>query len=220
LPERRLKIDDAMRVRENALEFYRTSAATPRRHIRLMTPPTTVASNYPACPFVRRAVRIGGLGKRELLAEIQKGGIELNEAGLALITHNKFTTSEFTATLETVEITVANLGFAQGATIAEILEAAVQCGLSLCPLELGPHLRLQYLDQPEGHIGQPISQHRAPPGSITIASYQISEDDDIPKGFYLRRIDGVLWLRGYRSGPDHIWSLEDHFVFAVSPNAA
>src|SRR6476661_5482475 len=33
----------------------------------------------------------------------------------------------------------------------------------------------------------------------------------------LRRIDGVLWLRGYRFRPEHIWSAGDHFVFTVSP---
>jgi hypothetical protein len=36
----------------------------------------------------------------------------------------------------------------------------------------------------------------------------------------LRRIDGVLWLRGYRSGPEHIWNQDDHFVFTASPTAA
>jgi hypothetical protein len=160
------------------------------------------------------------MGKGELLAAIQNGGIELNEAGRALFAHGGFTTSEATSILETVEITVANLGLAQGATMARICESAVQLGLSLCPLELAPHLRLQYLDQPEGHIGHPLSQHRAPPGSLTIVSDQIAKDDNIPKGFYLRRINGVLWLRGYRSGPDHVWGPEDCLVFAVSLNAA
>jgi hypothetical protein len=32
-------------------------------------------------------------------------------------------------------------------------------------------------------------------------------------GFYLRRIQGVLWLRGYRSALEHIWSADDRFVF-------
>ena len=163
-----------------------------------------------------RSVRIGGLGRLELLTELQKSGIELNPAGLELFANDKFTTSEVNAILETVEITVDSLGFPQGTTINKICERAVQLGISLCPLELGPHLRLQYGDQPEGQLGHPPTQGRAPPGSLTIASPCISGDDDIPKGFYLRRIDGVLWLRGYRSGPEHIWSPEDHFVFVNS----
>ena len=97
--------------------------------------------------------------------------------------------------------------------LPSFMQRSAELGLSLCPLELAPHLRLQYLDQPEGYSGHPPSQHRAPPGSITVASAQLSEDDDLPKGFYLRRIEGVLWLRGYRCGAEHIWSPEDHFVF-------
>jgi hypothetical protein len=84
----------------------------------------------------------------------------------------------------------------------------------LCPLELGPHLRLQFTDQPEGSLGQPVSQNCAPPGSLTVASAPLAQDDETPKGFYLRRIEGVLWLRGYRSWPGHIWSPQDMFVFS------
>jgi hypothetical protein len=185
----------------------------------MTTTPAETPLTYRDHPHVVRSVRIGGMNRLELLAELQRNNVELNQSGLELFTNNKFTTSEVTSILETVEITVANLGFPQGAMIDRVCERAVQLGMSLCPLELGPHLRLQYRDQPEGHVGHPPSQHRAPPGSLTIASPQITEDDDVPKGFYLRRIDGVLWLRGYRSGPEHIWSREDHFIFTVSPNA-
>ncbi len=175
---------------------------------------------YPDCPFVSRTVRIGGTGKPEFFVLLQRRGIKLNEAGLALFADDRFIVSEAALIVETVEITVANLGFAEGATIAEIYGKAVQVGLAVCPLELGPHLRLQYLDQPEGHIGHAPTQHRAPPGSLTIASDELTEDDEIPKGFYLRRIDGGLWLRGYHSGAEHVWSPEDHFVFTISPSSA
>jgi hypothetical protein len=72
---------------------------------------------------------------------------------------------------------------------------------------------LHYRDQPEGHWGQPVRQHQAPSGSITIATERLDDDDDVPKGFYLRRIEGVLWLRGYRSGGEHIWGAGDRFLF-------
>lgn len=120
--------------------------------------------------------------------------------------------------IATVELTVANLGYAQGATIAQVHVRAAELGLALCPLELGPHLRLQYLDQPEGHLGHPPSKHRAPPGSITVASRQLTDDHDTLQGFYLRRIDGVLWLRGYRYASDDIWSPEDRLVFCLPPS--
>jgi hypothetical protein len=173
---------------------------------------------YPDCRSVIRMVRIGGTSKEELLAELVRNGVELNESAQALFAHDMFRTTEVSSFLETVEISVARLGYAQGATIANLYKRAVELGLSLCPLELGPHFRLQFFDQPEGDVGYPPSRHRAPPGSITVASQPLAKDDEIPKGFYLRRIKGVLWLRGYRSTPEHVWSPEDHFVFCRPDN--
>ena len=180
----------------------------------------TGSSNVPPlCPSIARAVRVGGVTKRELLSAFQAHGIELNATGRILFAHDEFKTSETSSVFETVEISVLDLGYEQGATVAQVHERSAQLGLSLCPLELAPHLRLQYLDQPEGDWGHPPSQHRAPPGSITVASAPLGEDDNLPKGFYLRRIKGVLWLRGYRSRAEHIWSAEDRFVFCRA-NAA
>jgi hypothetical protein len=175
---------------------------------------------YPDCRTVARTVRVGGMSKSELLAELQNSGIQLNEAGRDLFAHCEFTTSPAISTIATIELAVANLGYVRGATIAQIHERAAELGLSLCPLELGPHLRLQFPDQPEGSLGHPPSKHRAPPGSITVASGPLANDDNTPKGFYLRRIEGVLWLRGYWSAPDDIWSPEDRLVFCHPQSAA
>ncbi len=168
---------------------------------------------YPDCPTITRTVIVGGRTKSELLHELQRNAISINESGERLFASDQFTTSETRYSVTTVELTVRDLGFPQGATIAEIVVRAGALGLGLCPIELGPHLRLQYLDQSEGYWGQPLRRHQAPCSSITIASENLSEDDDFPKGFYLRRIKGVLWLRGYRSGPEHVWEPDDHFIF-------
>jgi hypothetical protein len=175
---------------------------------------------YPDCPTVVRTIRVGGLSKSELLAELLRNSIQLNEYGRNLFAHNEFTTSAVVSQLATVELAVAHLGLLRGATTERIHERASELGLTLCPLELGPHLRLQFLDQPEGHLGHPPSKHRAPPGSITVASRPLTDDVDTPKGFYLRRIDGVLWLRGYRCAPDDIWRPEDRLVFCRPPHMA
>ncbi len=168
---------------------------------------------YPACPTITRTVIVGGLTKAELLQALQRNAIAMNASGERLFASDQFTTSETRYAVTTVELTVRDLGFPRGATIAAIYGRAAALGLGLCPLELGPHLRLQYRDQPEGDWGKPVRRHQAPCGSITIASEQLAADDDFPKGFYLRRIKGVLWLRGYRSGPEHVWEPEDHFIF-------
>lgn len=167
---------------------------------------------YPNCPIIKRTVEIGGLTKQELLLELEEYSILLNEYGRKLLTDSKFTTSQTKYSLQTVEITVGSLGFLKGATTTEIYKQAKNLGLELCPLELGPYLRLSYLDQPEG-ISETAFQHQAPPGAVTIATEKIYEDDSFPKGFYLRRINGDLWLRGYVADDLHIWNPDDHFVF-------
>ncbi|GAA0338149.1 hypothetical protein GCM10008967_30540 [Bacillus carboniphilus] len=117
--------------------------------------------------------------------------------------------------MKTVEKTVGNLGFPEGATTAHIFNKVRDFGLELCPLELGPYLRLEYLDQPEGDSGNPLQQHQAPTGSITVASKILTKDDNFPKGFYLRRINGKLWLRGYIVDGLHVWNSSDRFVFCL-----
>src|SRR5262245_53661896 len=116
---------------------------------------------------VFKMCRIGGMAKSELLAELQRNGVQINASGLVLFNHSGFTTAASVSRVATIECSVGDLGFTNGATIDEIHRRSALLGLSLCPLELGPHLRLQFLDQPEGALGHPPSRHCAPPGSVT-----------------------------------------------------
>lgn len=168
---------------------------------------------------VIRHVRAGGVTKQELLARLARARVELNQSARELFTDERFTTSATPYVLETVECSVAELGLPRGGRSSNVLERARTKGLSVCPLEVGPHLRLQFTDQAEGALGHPPTEHRAPKGSITVASALLAVDADTPRGFYLRCIEGTLWLRGYRCGADHVWSPEDVFVFSRTPDA-
>jgi len=167
---------------------------------------------YPDCPVITRTIEVGGLTKFQLIQKLQQHSISLNEYGERLLSNDKFTTSETKYNLKIVQLTVRNLGFPDGATMPQIFKRAKELGLDLCPLEVGPRLRLEYLDQPDGNVGN-TPQQQAPSGAITVASEIVSEDDDFPKGFYLRKINGVLWLRGYLADFLHIWNPDDHFIF-------
>jgi hypothetical protein len=168
---------------------------------------------YPDRPVVKRTIEAGGVTKQELFQRLLQASILMNEYGERLFADDLFTVSAERYRVETVELTVADLGFQQGAPLDQIFQRAGELGLSLCPLELGPHMRLQYLDQPEGLSGQ---RHQAPSGSITIASAVIRDDHDFPKGFYLRSMEAALWLRGYIADYLHIWNPNDYFIFAES----
>ncbi|MDE5414369.1 helicase [Alkalihalobacterium chitinilyticum] len=167
---------------------------------------------YPDCRMITRTIEVGGLTKSQLYAKMQQYSILMNEYGERLFFDDRFPTSNTKYSLKTVELNVRNLGFPDGATTDHIFKKARDLGLDLCPLEVGPYLRLEYLDQPDSHSGIP-SQHQAPTGSITIAAEVIAADDEFPKGFYLRRMNGELWLRGYVADHLHVWSPDDHFIF-------
>lgn len=158
-----------------------------------------VSGLFPDCPTTIRQVRSGTLTKSELRAEFSKHSILLNAQGETLF-DGLAEAVKAPVYQETIELTVQQLGFSKGTTSAELFARATELGLSLCPLELAPYLRLQYLDQRAGHW-------------IIVASALQSDRDDLPTGFYLRRLEDGLWLRGYTADPEHVWDPEDHFVF-------
>ena len=166
------------------------------------------------------AVRIGGVSKIELLALLAQAQVELNSAVHQLFADQRFCTELRPRLIQVRQVSVADLGLGQGGVISAILSSAAERGLSQCPLELAPHLRLALVNQDEGAVGFPHTRHRAPPGSITIVSQPLCDDDEVPKGFYLRRIEGRLWLRGYTSWPGHVWQPEDLLVFTCAQSAA
>lgn len=168
---------------------------------------------YPDCRVITRTVDVGGLTKSQLFHKLQQYSILMNEYAERLLADERFTTSNTKYNLQTVEITVGDFGFPDGTTTAQIFNRASELGLELCPLELGPYLRLEFLDQPEDYSANLLKRHQAPSGSITIASKFLTEDDDFPKGFYLRRINEELWLRGYCADHLHVWNPNDHFIF-------
>jgi len=163
---------------------------------------------------VPSAVRIGGMGKAELLQALRERNVHLNHAAETLFDDRRFTLLGRRQVVEIASVSVADLGFEEGAAYAQLVARALEFGLVECPLELGPHLRMQFAGQPDVAGGTSTTHGRAPPGSITVASSPLDDADETPKGFYLRRVDGVSWLRGYSSWPGHVWSPEDVLVFA------
>lgn len=172
-------------------------------------------ARFPQRGVICRELRIGGRDKSQLLDDLARHAVQLNDAARQLFACDRFTTAASVASLATVELGVRDLGFPNGAAMPDLLARAASLGLRPCPLETAPHFRLQYLDQPEEvSRGTPALPHRAPPGSVTVVSEPLTDDDALPKGFYLRRLDGVSWLRGYWSGCDHLWDPGDRLLFA------
>jgi hypothetical protein len=91
---------------------------------------------------------------------------------------------------------------------------AAALGHCLCPLQLGPLFCLHYLDIG----GNPCANTKRPVARLPSLQRRYP-DDAFPKGFYVRRIQGELWLCGYRAGPDHAWAAADHLLFCQAEEA-
>ena len=160
-----------------------------------------------------RSVTIGGNTKQELYQVFQKQSIMMNDYAKTLFDSEHLVISSEKYTLDIVMLTVEALGFPHGAKMKTIINKAKSVGLHVCPLELGPYMRLTWLEQPAVNSHSHSKSKKAPYGSVTIISDPVCEHDNFPKGFYLRNIDGVLWLRGYLADDEHIWNPDDYLLF-------
>jgi len=98
-------------------------------------------------------------------------------------------------------LAVAELGFSQGATIDQLVEAARQRGWNACPLEVALQLRLRWSEQPIGD-------------RVTVVSMRPGPDPMAPRGFYLRHDEDGLWLRAYVASDDWVFAPDERIALA------
>jgi hypothetical protein len=161
-------------------------------------------------------VRVGGLERAALLRALRGLGVLLNRAAEMLFEDPRFEPDLRERVVEIQAWSGAELGFSEGARYGELALRARERGFQECPLELGPHLRLQFLAQLDAPSAGDAVGQRAPPGALTIASAAVDDSERTPRGFYLIRRDGRLWLRGYWGSPEHVWHPEDVLIFCRS----
>jgi len=107
--------------------------------------------------------------------------------------------SQETQTYNLVKFTVVQLGFPNGATTEQIYDRATkELGLELCPAEVGPNLRTQY-------VGKEW---------MLIAMDQISDRLGSPDVFDLGWRGDQLALDASRARPSFKWRSVDGFVFS------
>lgn len=162
-------------------------------------------------------VRVGGQSRAGIVRALRDAGVRLNVHAETLLAHPAFDEPE-SRRMRIVERTVEQLGLVAGAVQSEVFAAARSQGLELCPLVTGPYLRLAMSDQANAPDSV-LSAGRAPTGAVHIASEPVSEDVEYPKGFYLRVVDGQVWLRGYRCDDTYVWGPGQRLAFGVPTSA-
>jgi len=113
-----------------------------------------------------------------------------------------FTAATEATEIDLVKVTVAELGFKKGARHDQIYERAKELGLELCPSEVGPQLRLQYQDQPNGEW-------------LLIGMEPVADSDGDLNVFGVRRHDSGRWLDGHWGGPGHVWDAGYRWLFCL-----
>lgn len=159
-----------------------------------------------------RFIKNAGLTKPALLNELDDLNIKLNEYAYQIINSEKFKPEESDASITIIECTLSDLGLTHGGNFSQINAAIAKLNLSYCPAEFAPYIRFAYLKQVESKIR---TANQNPDGAITIFSKPIFENEDFPRGLYLRNFDGLNWLRGYCCSNDYLWSSDARMIFQV-----
>ncbi len=117
--------------------------------------------------------------------------------------HDLLRNTEITAVkaeIELVNISLLELGFRNGAILAQIYAVASEFGLALVPSEVGPQLLLNYPDQPLGE-------------SLIIGMEPMLDNEDDPRLFRIVR-DSAQRLTTCEGCYTRHWQAKDRWVFA------
>jgi hypothetical protein len=115
--------------------------------------------------------------------------------------------SEALSKLNLIVARLSGLGFGDdGASLKDIYERASRLGLALAPAELGPTLRLEYLDQPLGEF-------------LHIAMKPVTRDGGDPIDFTIGNGGAGLLLLSGDAHSDSMAPSGARFVFVQSPNS-
>ena len=131
---------------------------------------------------------------------LKKDGYRIGDWANDIIGKPAFTASETETEVDLVVLTVAELGFKDGATRKDIYDRALERGLELCPSEVGPQLRLQYKDQPKGEW-------------LVIAMEPITDSVGYLFVFFVEYVSVEQWLHASFGFPGLVWGAGGRFVF-------
>jgi len=132
---------------------------------------------------------------------IKDNGFSISDYGNDILGQPAFTVATEETELDLVVVSVAELGFKVGATRELIYVRAKEFGLDLCPAEVGPQLRLQYKDQPNGEW------------FIVAMEPIISSVGDL-RLFDVEQVGSGLWLESCSGSPVCFWNFGTRFVFS------
>ncbi len=180
----------------------------PKQGRRLTMSQGTVPVMFPIPNFaIWKTVTLGGYKKYWDFEEaLERAGFRISELAGFLLART-WLANKISRTVDLVKVTVGELGFSNEATTTEIYARARELGLSLCPAEVGPALRLAYSHQPADEwiyiAMEPI-----------VDFYSGDIDSDV---FCVAHVGRGQWLRAPNVRAADCWDTGYVWVFVRSP---
>ena len=147
-----------------------------------------------------KTITIGNISRDKFIPALKERNMNVSDWSADMMKQDAFTVVKQEEQIDLVVMSVRDLGFDRATRYDAICQRAKERGLELCPPEVGPQLRLQYLDQPLGEW-------------IVIAMEAIRDSGGDLRVFRVEHSDDGLWLYSYYGGPDDCWDPDDRFVF-------
>ena len=164
---------------------------------------TKVLSDEKTSFNVWKTIKLGTHKDADSLCKaMKKANFTIGDWANDILGKPAFTVASAEEEIQLVNLSVADLGFKEGANYENICSKAKQLGLELCPNEVGPQLRLQYKDQPKGEY-------------LRIAMEPITDSGGNLSLFGVARGDDGLWLYGDSGRSGLFWGADGRFVFRL-----
>lgn len=154
---------------------------------------------------VSKTIKLGMNGLKtadDFRKAIKRCGMKIGQYADDILGKPAFTVVTEETEIDLVVVSVVELGFKNGATHKQIYIRAKELGLDLCLAEVGPQLRLQYKDQPDGE-------------SLVVAMEPIADSGGCLELFRVRRDARGLWLSSGCGSPVYVWDGDCRFVFVL-----
>jgi len=137
---------------------------------------------------------------KSLKKQVEKDGFRVSDWAADIMGKPAFTLATGETSVDLVNVSVGELGFTKATPLRDIYARAIELGLQLCPAEVGPQLRRQYADQPNGEW-------------LRVAMEAITDSGGDLDVFSVAHDDGGQWLDASWGKPDDEWNPDYRFVF-------
>jgi hypothetical protein len=136
--------------------------------------PAVGAMSLANAPVWKRITLGAYKGVNSLRRALEAARVRIGDSADEILGRPAFHVSPTKQDVDLVVVSVAELGFPNGARLAEIHRRAGELGLELCPAEAAPLLRLAYTNQPMGEFlnvaMRPIATYAGEQVALSIAN--------------------------------------------------